>query len=69
MKVSEIDAKQIINYRGFAATRAQAYKHAFAATKNHLSAERMAYGFSVPVLTREQIARYLPFETMIAWEN
>lgn len=67
--ISEMHESQIINYRGFACTRRQAYDHAFKKIKNHLSAERMAYGFSIPVLTAEQIARYLPFKVMIEWES
>lgn len=56
---------EIINYRGFACTRAQAYEHASKRVP-HNSAERMAYGFDIPILTPEQIARYLKFEDLLA---
>ncbi len=62
-QVSEM-SHEIINYRGYACTRSQAYQHAFAATGNHLSAERMSYGISIPVLTDEQRGRYLTFDAM-----
>lgn len=63
-------ANEVINYRGYACTRSQAYRHAFAATGgNHLSAERMSYGISIPMLTDEQRERYLTFADMTNGEK
>lgn len=58
------ERNEIINYRGCAATREQAYNHALKATGDFLSAERMSYGPNVKPLTPDQIKRYVPFEKM-----
>lgn len=61
---------EVISYWGFAATRAEAFQHAFDKTGgNQLAAERMAFGLNVPALTADQAARFVPLSAITTSTN
>ncbi len=71
-------AEQVINYGGIAATRAQAYDHAFAACLSRIpadypnrrqeaakGAEQFAFGVRAKEVTKEFAARLIPWSTAV----